>query len=327
MEPQVNLECVFDILTKKFKLVRKFILTITSRLRQRELLSELRMVNEQFKLHETQYLFSRADDNAKIFRDIMGSGCANKLDGIFIRSQDFDGNPPDKRRLLASKIDKLNYSVTPETLDYYTCCGKEMVPNKANSEMVCMTCLTPKKLKGVMFEDSQAESQHGGKATHGNYVPGRHGKGWFMIIIGEVEPKINPEDIPKIRRCIARDSKLPHMITMDYMRGILSELRLTKYNQCCAYLVLIFSDKKPLNFTRAERDCVMACYSKIFREITRVTSGDHGIYVPYVLGKIVEHKYRDDPDKLRIKTFIHMQKDITIRKNRKIWERVKHVID
>jgi hypothetical protein len=249
-----------------------------------------------------------------------------------------DSNNRDNNVILTNcsiLIDEINSLITSTNAiiiavglnqtNYDTCeCGAKRVHIPELSELRCSSssCGLVKIIVGCIFKEDQYASDTQKSKCNG-YDFGRHFKFW-MERLQALEHKIfNEGDLARIKECIVRDRTLNCEITCVRMRGYLKELNLTEYNDHVPLLVKMFGGYGPPQYDFQETRDIAIKFNKIINLYHKVNpNGSNRPYYPFFIYKIVEHKFRDNPEKLRLLDYIHLQSDDTIKKNDSYYEKI-----
>lgn len=263
---------------------------------------------EMIQKVDSMHIFSRED--SRQFEAVLNNVCKN-----IEYAQSIEIN---------LKLEKSNYEVCK--------CGVRMTVMPEYSELWCSQesggCGKIKKILGVVFRDDQFYPQEGQKTKHGGYDTGRHYRFW-MERIQALESKVFPdEDNAKIDYIIERDKIDRRTLDIGKMREILKEAKLTAWNDHAALLVVLHGGPAPprLDFQENRKMCnrfhkAMTLYDTV------VPDGKNKPYYPYFIYKIVEYEFRNNPEKLRLLDYIHLQSRDTVVKNDKIFEKMCELAD
>ena len=231
----------------------------------------------------------------------------------------------DEINSLTTTTNAIIIAVGLNQTNYDTCeCGAKRVHIPELSELRCSSssCGLVKIIVGCIFKEDQYASDTQKSKCNG-YDFGRHFKFW-MERLQALEHKIfNDGDLARIKECIVRDRTLNCEITCVRMRGYLKELGLTEYNDHVPLLVKMFGGQGPPQYDFQETRDIAIKFNKIINLYHKVNpNGSNRPYYPFFIYKIVEHKFRDNPEKLRLLDYIHLQSDDTIKKNDSYYEQI-----
>lgn len=225
------------------------------------------------------------------------------------------------------KYNEVVIAVEKNNFEYCPTCNRKMDVNAAQSQLQCPICGYVTRLLGVVFEDYQFYNQDSQKTKHGQYVPSRHYKFWRERIHAKEKWNPSPEAIEKIRRAILADGLQPMDVTYPMMRKILKECNLTTYNDHTSFLIKKLSDgrRAPPEFTFDEDSRIEKKYNLVMDLYENIKDPDINLnksYYPYFYYKICEEEFADDPAKLDILNWIHLQSEETVIKNDMLYKKI-----
>jgi hypothetical protein len=220
---------------------------------------------------------------------------------------------------ISSLVEKRNYEVCK--------CGERMTVIPELSELVCTqtTCGKTKKMVGVVFRDDQFYPQEGQKTKHGGYDEGRHYRFW-MERLQALETKVfTDEEKSSIEYVINRDGIIRKELNCEIMREILKDAAVsaTHLNDHAPLLVKTFGGIPPPQLDFQENKIISMQFTKAMKLYDIVNpDGGNKPYYPYFIYKIIEKKFNNNYEKLRLLDFIHLQSRETVVKNDKYWEKM-----
>ena len=210
-------------------------------------------------------------------------------------------------------------------------CGLGTVVDPDRSEAVCPGCRRVFGLYGAVFEDSQFYAQDGQKAKSGCFNPNRHYAFWMDRILAlepdtELGSRGDPDNtrgektLAALRARLHRQGRILQMITVEDVRGMLRELKLTSLNQNVSLVIKKLTGRGPPPLSEAKRTRGEALFSKaieIREQICRARANRN--YYPYYIYKIYDAILeKDDPDRAMLR-FIHLQGEETLSSNDLEW--------
>lgn len=208
-----------------------------------------------------------------------------------------------------------------EKQDYEICkCGTRMTIVAELSELRCDACYRIKTILGTVFRDDQFYPQDGQKTKHGGYDTNRHYRFWIERLQA-LESKTFTEDIQtKIDYVITRDNYERRLLTCEQMRTIIKDPKVSgsKLNEHAPLLVKMFGGVPPpmLDFHENKRLSNKFNKAMILYDVVNPDSSNKPYY-PFFIYKIIEHEFRENPEKLRLLDYIHLQSRETVIKNDK----------
>ncbi len=215
--------------------------------------------------------------------------------------------------------------------NYETCskCNSKMEVVPELSRLKCSKCGKIKTLYGTVFEDHQFYNQEGQKTKHGTYDPHRHFRFWMDRIQAKEQYDFPPEDVVKIEKRIVKYYPPPNEINCVVMRSILKDERLSHYNDHVPLLVKMFTGKSPPQLSHNEMrtfsvkfNKIIEIYDRVVKPTIKVDCDGNCRYYPYFIYKIAEDEFKDNPSKLKVLDYIHLQSDDTIIKHDLIYKQI-----
>lgn len=220
-----------------------------------------------------------------------------------------------------------------ERKPYEMCkCGTRMTIVPELSELHCenYACGKVKSIIGAIFRDDQFYPQDGQKTKHGGYVTSRHNKFWMERLQALETKTFSDELLSKIEYIMKRDGYNKRDLTCEIMRSILKDpmVNCTNLNDHAPLLVKIFGGPSPPQFDFQERRACSIRFNKAMKlyEIVNPDGGNKPYY-PYFIYKIIESLFADNPEKLRLLDYIHLQSRETVIKNDKYYEQMCALAD
>ncbi len=221
-------------------------------------------------------------------------------------------------------IEKHNYEVC--------CCGARMVVHPEVSELHCPNAMCGKirMIIGAVFRDDQYYPQDGQKSKHGGYDTSRHYRFWIERIQGTENKTFDPEHLDRIEYVLNRDCYDRRTLNCEHIRVVLkdSKVGLTSLNDHATLLVITFGGPPPPKLNFQENRLIAIRFNKTMRLYDIVVpGGGNKPYYPYFIYKIIEYEFRNNPEKLRLLDYIHLQSSETVIKNDKIFEQICELAD
>lgn len=211
-----------------------------------------------------------------------------------------------------------------EKRNYEVCkCGTRMTVIPELSELRCDTCLKTKKIIGAVFRDDQFYPQEGQKTKHGGYDTQRHYRFWIERLQALESKQFMDMDLRNIEYTIARDNYTRRELNCEIMREILKDpiVNATHLNDHAPLLVKMFGGLPPPQLDFQENRLAAIRFNKAMKLYDEVNPlGGNKPYYPYFIYKIFEEMFANDPEKLRILDYIHLQSRETVIKNDKYYE-------
>lgn len=227
----------------------------------------------------------------------------------------------------------IEVNISLEKRSYEICkCGTRMTVVPELSELHCENpvCGKVKTIIGAVFRDDQFYPQEGQKTKHGGYDTSRHYKFWMERLQALQTKTFNEKDLNNIEYVIERDGYEKHEITAHVMRGILKDpiVDATHLNDHVPLLVKMFGGRSPPQLDFQENRLCSIRFNKAMKLYDMVNpEGGNKPYYPYFIYKIVEDTFKNNPDKLRLLDYIHLQSRETVIKNDKYYEQICSLSD
>ncbi len=227
---------------------------------------------------------------------------------------------------LSKKLEQaqcIEINIQLEKRNYEVCkCGNRMTVIPELSELRCDICRKTKKIIGAVFRDDQFYPQEGQKTKHGGYDTTRHYKFWMERLQALESKTFSDADLQNIEYVIGRDNHNRKELNCETMRYILKDpiVGATNLNDHAPLLVKIFGGPAPPQLDFQENRLTAIRFNKAMKLYDDVNpDGGNKPYYPYFIYKILEHMFRDQPEKLRILDYIHLQSRETVIKNDKYY--------
>lgn len=222
-------------------------------------------------------------------------------------------------------------TTTLEKKNYEFCkCGVKMNILPEHSKLHCPCCGKLKDIIGTAFKDEQMRPQEGQKAKHGGYDSGRHCK-FHITRLQAIQPKdFSEKDLTNIEKVLIRDGYDRSKLNCEEMRTVLkdSTVRATNLNEFVPLLVKKFGGVPPpiLNFEEAR--ILEIVFNKVMQLYDIVVpEGGNKPYYPYFIFKIIENMFANNPEKLRLLDYIHLQSRDTVIKHDIVFEQICSLSD
>ncbi len=219
----------------------------------------------------------------------------------------------------------LKFNIEKDNTDNCGGCGERYITMPELSEMHCPGCGKVKTLVGTIFRDEQFYTQDGQKSRHSGYDTNRHYRFWIERLQATENKSITAEMRDKIEYVLTRDDVPRKTLTCEKMRAVLKDpcVALTKLNEHVPLLVKMFGGPAPPQLTYQDHQLLTLRFGKVMAlyDVVNPRAGNKPYY-PYFIYKIIEHEFRDNPEKLAVLNFIHLQSRDTVIKNDRIYEKI-----
>lgn len=252
----------------------------------------------------------------------------SKLLEVFInlsKNNDHSQELSQARKLVEYSIDIVIKSMFHKK-NYELCkCGGRMNMIPEMSILNCLSCGKIKTIIGTIFRDDQCYMQDGYKTKHVGYDTSRHYR-FHMERLQALENKVfPPEVINNMEYIINRDKYDRNSLNCEIIRKILKDpkVKSTKLNDHAPLLVKTLGGPSPPQLNFQENKIANIRFSKTMHLYdTVIPDGRNKPYYPYFIFKILEQLFKDDPVKIRILDYIHLQSRETVVKNDKTYEQI-----
>jgi len=210
-------------------------------------------------------------------------------------------------------------SLAKEKLTTVCQCNAELVKDLCTPELYCSECgkYAPNNDCDISMNTDKRSQTTLQELKHFN-------KWWNKILGGGIEDCPNA-CLQKIAYIIARDGYKPHQLNCATMRVILADpyVNGSKYNSITTALIVKFGGTPPPEFTEADRKLVSSKFVKVIQiHIEMSVNVPHRPCYPFYVWQIIRHIYEDNPDKLRILGYIHLQSNESITRNGIIYAKI-----
>jgi hypothetical protein len=197
-------------------------------------------------------------------------------------------------------------------------CGAsyEVIPE--HSRKICEGCGKIKEIKGEIFRDDQCYPQENQRQKHSGYAPIKHYKVCIECLQAREKKTFDEKDLAKIRRVIVSKEYASAELNCEKMREILKHpsVNCTDLNDHVPLLIKTFGGRPPPLLTIQESSILQARFSEVMKLYCDVNpSGANKPYYPFFIYQLVREMFKDNPEKLRLLSFIHLQSRDTIAKN------------
>lgn len=230
-----------------------------------------------------------------------------------------------------SHVNAIEINCMMEKRNYEICkCGSRMTVVPELSELRCPECQRIKTIVGAVFRDDQFYPQEGQKTKHGGYDTSRHYRFWIERIQALETKSFDDADLAKIEYVLKRDQYDRRTLTCEQMREILKDPKVacTHLNDHASLLVKTFGGPPPPQLDFQENKLTSIRFNKTMRLYDIINpAGGNKPYYPYFIYKILEDMFKNNPEKLRILEYIHLQSRETVIKNDKYYEQICTLAD
>lgn len=209
-------------------------------------------------------------------------------------------------------------------------CGARLQLMPETSELRCDSCFRTKKVVGSVLRDDQYSGHDGQKSKHSGYDSVRHLRFWLERLQA-LETKVFDEDtMSLIAYVLKRDGIIKSDLTCEIMRAVLKDTHVgaTYLNDHAPLLVKKFGGVGPPTLDYHETKIIHIRFIRAMTLYDQINPlGGNKPYYPHFIYKIIEELFKDNPEKLRILNYIHLQSAETIEKNDRYYEQICEMVD
>lgn len=216
--------------------------------------------------------------------------------------------------LIVLQCDIIN---TIEQVEFTLCdCNSQYNYNQDLCEMTCSSCGHIQRIIGNVKKLEY--NNYTSNKSNSTYEPSRHYRFWIERLQALENKKFDDDILTKINYVIQRDGYKSADLNCEIMRNILKDPKVnaTKLNDHIPLLVVTFGGRAPPRLTFHENYVISIKFAKIIELYnTHIMRGGNKPYYPYFIYKIIEHEFRNNPEKKRLLNYIHLQSKSTVSKN------------
>lgn len=194
------------------------------------------------------------------------------------------------------------------------------------SEFNCSRCGITEPLYGEVFSDDQIMFHEGARVRNSSYAPTKRCKEWIDRIQARETDSLPEELINSIKILIKRDKVFFENINYKLIRGYLSELKMSKYNDNIPSIKKRITQKDPPQFTDTELRQIHMYFSRVMQILGKINTdkkncSHHQFFIYKIVEQIMTHP-RDHGRRRGILANIHLQSKQTLVRNDEIWAEV-----
>ena len=208
-------------------------------------------------------------------------------------------------------------------------CGARLQLMPETSELRCDSCFKTKKVVGSVLRDDQYSGHEGQKSKHSGYDIIRHLRFWLERLQALETKTFDDDVIALIAYVIKRDGFIKTELTCEIMRSVLKDphVSATYLNDHAPLLVKKFGGDGPPTLDYHETKIIHIRFIRAMTLYDQINPlGGNKPYYPHFIYKIIEELFKDNPEKLRILNYIHLQSIETIEKNDRYYEQICEMI-
>lgn len=210
-----------------------------------------------------------------------------------------------------------------------TCeCGGQMISDFVSGSLSCSSCgLSQDSVIGMFLEDRSLGSDSSAKSKSNSHKTSKHFETWMSRIMAiEHRPDIHVL-VSKIRDHF-RETRVPRdLIDYKSIRKYLQDTGNAFYYENIAWLLKEVTGRSPPNLTEEEKNDIAYRFDIIINSFDRIRKDTEEqpqgrTYYPFFIYKIIEAKFANKPEKLRLLDYIHIQQEKTLLKNEQLYKRI-----
>jgi hypothetical protein len=210
-------------------------------------------------------------------------------------------------------------------------CAEPMIQSNDRTSYECLDC----NLTKAMFNTLIDTSRNIPRSKIGNFNPERHFKTWIdRILAKESEDELRVAGIPngevvieKIKDSLISRSKSIEHITIDDIRLILKELKITSLNKNTSLIAKKITGRSPPNLTDDQYMRVHSLFVLVMEARDKIDNINkcNRIYYPYYIAKILD-LILVDQEQRKILHYIHLHKETTLSSNDVEWSEICNIV-
>jgi hypothetical protein len=323
-----TIELINNTLVEKFKVLDKIINSNDIKHNESTLIlkKEFNDIYHEYILNCSCDLINYyTDKENKYYSNIISLDTVNRLDIIINTLHSL--NPSSEIQNIASlNIAIPDNATTLGIFETCDCSGTAIQMNiiSSESELKCNLCGKTKQLFGSSNDESQFYGQDGVKVKHTTYEARRHYITWMDKIQAKESQSFPQECKEALEKLIKRDKVNITKLTCEMIRKYLKESKLSKYNSRVCYIHKELTGVIPPQLSLDEMQLMSSHYTKVVSlyntYIKTEKTNSNQLYYPYFIYKIIQHIFKNKPDKLLLLKYIHLQTSITNKKHDKTWK-------
>jgi hypothetical protein len=254
----------------------------------------------------------------------------NRLDALYkniIRT--ITGDDYRIIRELKNTMIKINGDVgdaLDHSTEFYECCGIIMTPNAQESDVLCVKCGAMRRVKCVIHDIDNLGAPETAMKNK-SQASRNHAYKTLMRMLGLAIPNLTDDNYADIEARFTRDRVYDRMLKPMYMRSVLADLELSRFNADIPYLLMKYRHENPPDFSQKKIDLTLGDYKKASVMLKKLTNNIHCMSVPYTLMKIIQRHFGDDARIMKLCDNIHMQDPKTQTKDEYVLSKVFATLD
>lgn len=225
---------------------------------------------------------------------------------------------------LLKSMESITYTTKTIRNEIKNCCGEPMVYESDERQLECETCGHSISMDAIVFDKAGTYAQETGsmQTINETHEPRKHYNSWQSRILGTCLPGYDSNVVETIKNHIARQRQDVRRMKYADMRKILKQLKLTAHNNYVTHLLRDVCGISPpiLPFRELElHEQICVKVMLIFEEL--FPDRNHPYY-PFFMQQVWAIMYRNDPVKIKVCDYIHMQQPKTYRRKLDEWNRI-----
>jgi len=210
-----------------------------------------------------------------------------------------------------------------------TCsCGEKMKVDLETGCISCQSCGLCKESALALFkEDRGAGSGDSQKIKSNTYKVSKHFETWLNRILA-IEVRAGAYAIvPKIKEYFRGAGVPKDLIEYTGIRKFLKKNNLKDYYETISWFLKEVTGRSPPDLTDSERMDIAYRFDVIIDTFDRIRNSTDAkplgrTYYPFFIYKIIQTKFANRPEKLRLLNYIHVQSEKTLEKNESLYHKI-----
>lgn len=210
----------------------------------------------------------------------------------------------------------------------FVCCGKQMEIDEFMFEYICQHCGLTKVSNNIVRDEKQLYEINNNAVVSESYTHSRTLGIWIDNILGHVKYNLTKDEMDTlVSEIVPKYGQVGNAkrLSLEILRQIFKKRKMTKLNKYAASILSLFTGEHPPILSSIELEEMDKFYYKVINyiksepSITKKIPERNRTYCPYYIYKYAQITWRDDPVKLSIIKFIHIQEPDTVLLMEAVW--------